>query len=104
MAPIDAPIDSEPKDKVYHSRGLVDPFRIGPVVRIGLPNLLDFGVTSKLTRYFGGGFHVGVIPNFRISYYGEATLSRVEYDVYDRGDPFGWFQFRWGRRAIWACK
>jgi hypothetical protein len=59
------------------------------VVGIGLPNLLDFGVTTKLTRYFGAGFHVGVIPRFRITYYGDATLSYVEYDVYGRAYPFG---------------
>jgi hypothetical protein len=76
-------------DKADHSRGLFGPFRIGPVVGVGLPNLLDFGVTSKLTRYFGAGFHVGVIPKFRIGYYGDATLSFVEYDVYGRAYPFG---------------
>ena len=61
--PSDSIIDSQPKDDADHSRGLFGSFRVGPVVGIGLPNLLDFGVTSKLTRYFGAGFHVGVIPN-----------------------------------------
>ena len=85
--PSDSTVDSEPKAE--HPHGLFGPFRIGPVVGIGLPNLLDFGVTSKLTRYFGAGFHVGVIPKFRISYYGDATLSFVEYDLYGRAYPFG---------------
>lgn len=70
-------------------RGLLGPFQIGPVVGIGLPNLLDFGVTTKLTRYFGAGFQVGVIPTFRIKYYGDATLSFVEYDAYARAYPLG---------------
>ena len=86
--PSDSTMDSQPKDDADHSRGLFGAFRIGPVVGLGLPNLLDFGVTSKLTRYFGAGFHVGVIPKFRISYYGDATLSFVEYDVYGRAYPF----------------
>ena len=84
------PSDStKPKDKADRPRGLFGPFRIGPVVGIGLPNLLDFGFTTKLTRYFGAGFQVGLIPKFRISYYGDATLSFVEYDVYARAYPFG---------------
>ena len=77
------------ENKADQSDGLFGPFRIGPVVGVGLPNLLDFGVTSKLTRCFGAGFHVGLIPKFRISYYGDATLSFVEYDVYGRAYPFG---------------
>ena len=77
------------EDGADHSSGILGPFRIGPVLGAGLPNLLDFGVTSKLTRYFGAGFHVGLIPKFRISYYGDATLSFVEYDVYGRAYPFG---------------
>lgn len=87
--PSDSTIGLEPKDKADRPGGLFGPFRIGPVVGVGLPNLLDFGVTSKLTRYFGAGFHVGVIPKFRISYYGDATLSFVEYDAYGRVYPFG---------------
>src|ERR1039457_5554876 len=47
--PSDSTIDSEPK--ADHPRGIFGPFRIGPVVGVGLPNLLDFGVTTKLTRY-----------------------------------------------------
>ena len=76
-----------------HSRGLFGPFRIGPIVGIGLRNLLDFGVTSRLTRYFVRGFHASVIPKFRFSYYGDATLSFVEYDVYGRAYQFGGSSF-----------
>lgn len=56
---------------------------------VGLPNLLSFGGTAKLTRYLGGGINIGLIPTVKISYYGEATLSYQEYDIYGRLYPFG---------------
>jgi hypothetical protein len=71
------------------SNGLLGPFRIGPVVGVGLPNLLSLGGTLKLTRYLGAGINIGLIPTLRISYYGEATLAYEEYDLYARLYPFG---------------
>jgi hypothetical protein len=64
-------------------------FRIGPVVGVGLPNLLSIGGMLKLTNYLGFGVNVGLIPSTNISFYGEATLSYQEYDVYGRLFPFG---------------
>jgi hypothetical protein len=69
--------------------GILGPFRLGPVVGVGLPNLLSFGGTTKLTRYLGAGLNIGLIPTVRISYYGDATLAYQEYDIYGRIYPFG---------------
>jgi hypothetical protein len=78
--------DSSGRDE---SHGLFGPLRLGPVVGVGLPSLLSFGGTLKLTRYLGAGINVGLIPTLRISYYGDAVLSYQEYDVYGRIYPFG---------------
>jgi hypothetical protein len=56
---------------------------------LGLPNLLSFGGTIKLTRFLGGGLNFGLIPTMRIPYYGDATLAYTEVDVYARIYPFG---------------
>jgi hypothetical protein len=69
--------------------GLLGPFEIGPVIGTGLPNLINFGVTAKLTHYIGAGINVGIIPTLKISYYGQATLAYQEYDAYARIYPFG---------------
>jgi hypothetical protein len=66
-----------------------DVLRIGPVVGVGLPNLLSIGGMMKLTSYVGMGVNVGLIPSTRISYYGEATLEYQEYDAYLHLFPFG---------------
>ena len=71
------------------SDGVLGPFRIGPVVGGGLPSLINFGATIKLTRYLGAGINIGIIPTLKISYYGQATLAYQEYDVYARIYPFG---------------
>lgn len=71
------------------SKGLFGPFRIGPVVGVGLPNLLNVGVMLKVTRYFGAGVNLGVIPTMRIAYYGDATLAYQSYEAYGRIHPFG---------------
>ena len=55
----------------------------------GLPSLINFGATIKLTRYLGAGINIGIIPTLKISYYGQATLAYQEYDVYARIYPFG---------------
>jgi len=51
--------------------------------------VLSFGGAIKLTRYFGAGLNIGLIPTIRISLYGEAELSYQEYDIYGRIFPFG---------------
>jgi hypothetical protein len=66
-----------------------DLIRLGPVVGVGLPNLLNFGGMLKLTRYLAAGVNVGLIPSTKITFYGDATLSYQEYDVYGRIHPFG---------------
>lgn len=66
-----------------------DVFRLGPVVGVGLPSLISIGGMFKITRFIGGGVNVGLIPTTKISFYGEATLSYQEYDVYGRLFPFG---------------
>jgi hypothetical protein len=71
------------------SNGVFGPFRIGILVGAGLPSLLSFGGAIKLTRYFGAGLNVGLIPAVTISLYGEAELSYQEYDIYGRIFPFG---------------
>jgi hypothetical protein len=69
--------------------GIFGPFRIGPVVGVGLPNLLSLGITTQLTRFLGFGVNTGFIPTVQISMYGKATLSYQEYDAYGRIYPFG---------------
>lgn len=71
------------------SGGLLGPFRIGVLVGTGLPEILNFGAQLKLTRFFGAGVNVGVIPTVRINYYGEAAQSYQEYDAYGHIYPFG---------------
>lgn len=77
------------REKRDDSHGVLGPFRIGVLAGVGLPNLLNFGATLKLTRYFGAGVNVGLIPTVRIAFYGDATVSYQEYDVYGRIYPFG---------------
>jgi hypothetical protein len=66
-----------------------DQFKIGPVIGVGVPSLVSFGATLKLTRYLGAGVNVGLIPKVKLSYYGDATLSYQHYDIYGRIYPFG---------------
>lgn len=55
----------------------------------GLPNVLNFGGTAKFFDYIGFGLNMGMIPDIKVSYYGEATLKYREYDAYGRLYPFG---------------
>jgi len=90
MSSSSSSLDAGPASpKKDDSHGVFGPFRIGPVVGVGLPNLLSFGGTLKLTRYFGAGVNIGLIPEAHIAYYGEATLAYQEYDAYGRIYPFG---------------
>lgn len=77
------------EDETDPSYGLLGPFRIGPVIGTGLPGILSFGGTLKLTRFLGGGINVGLIPSIKLKLYGDAVLSYQEYDVYGRIYPFG---------------
>jgi len=67
----------------------VDQFKIGPVVGTGVPSIISFGGTLKLTRFLGAGIDIGLIPKVKLSYYGDATLSYQHYDIYGRIYPFG---------------
>jgi hypothetical protein len=71
------------------SGGLFGPFRLGVLVGTGLPEVLNFGAQLKLTRFFGAGVNVGIIPTVKINYYGEAKQEYQEYDVYGHIYPFG---------------
>jgi hypothetical protein len=83
-----APQTWEPKGK-DDSDGLLGPIRLGPMVGVGLPSLLSFGGTVKLTRFLGGGLNFGLIPTMRLSFYGDAKLAYKEVDIYGRIYPFG---------------
>lgn len=67
----------------------VDQFKIGPVAGVGIPSIVSFGGTLKLTRYLGAGVNIGLIPKVQLDYYGKATLSYQHYDIYGRLYPFG---------------
>jgi hypothetical protein len=88
LAPRPPPKPSE-EEKEDDTDGVFGPFRIGGLVGVGLPSVLSFGGAIKLTRYFGAGLNIGLIPTIRISLYGEAELSYQEYDIYGRIFPFG---------------
>ncbi|HVU02511.1 MAG TPA: hypothetical protein VHE30_12195 [Polyangiaceae bacterium] len=82
----------KPDDKADDSDdgdGIFGPFRIGVLVGTGLPSILSFGGMIKLTRFFGAGLNVGLIPAVQVSLYGDAELSYQEYDLYGRLFPFG---------------
>jgi len=81
------PAPPEPDDD--DSGGLLGPFRIGALIGTGLPEVLNFGAQLKLTRFFGAGVNVGLIPTVKINYYGEAAQKYQEYDVYGHIYPFG---------------
>ncbi len=86
------PPSAEPEqedEKKKDRGGLLGPFRLGPVVGVGLPNLLSFGGQLKVTRFFAAGVNVGLIPTVHLAFYGEATLEYQEYDAYGRLHPFG---------------
>lgn len=83
------PPGDEQKEDEDDGDGIFGPFRIGPVIGAGVPNLLSFGGAIKLTRYLGAGLNIGIIPEAQLSLYGEATLSYQEYDIYGRIYPFG---------------
>src|SRR6478752_2728148 len=69
--------------------GGTDQFKIGPVVGVGVPSVISFGGTMKVTRFLGAGVNIGLIPKVQLNYYGDATLSYQHYDIYGRIYPFG---------------
>lgn len=89
MSPSSERTVSEPPESSSSDDSSSDIIRLGPVVGVGLPNLVSVGGMLKLTRFFGGGVNVGLIPTTKIALYGDATLSYQEYDVYGRLFPFG---------------
>lgn len=94
--PATAPADTyqpvnhaEPEPERDESWGLLGPIRLGFLLGTGLPEILSLGGQIKLTKYFGAGINVGLIPTVKISYYGEATMKYQEYDLYGHIYPFG---------------
>lgn len=83
------PEASSEHEKSSNDEGLFGPFRIGFLIGTGLPDLLNLGGQIKLTRYFGAGVNVGIIPTVKISLYGQAKLAYQEYDAYGHIYPFG---------------
>jgi len=69
--------------------GLLGPFRIGPVIGVGLPSLINVGGVIKLTRYFAAGINIGIAPDVKFAYYGEATVSYHAYQIYGHIHPLG---------------
>ena len=69
--------------------GLLGPFRIGPIIGVGLPSLINVGGMLKLTRYFAAGINIGISPDVKFSFYGDATLNYNAYQIYARAHPFG---------------
>jgi hypothetical protein len=88
-APSPLPRDEAPVGRADDSYGVFGPFRIGPVLSFGLPSLVGFGGMVKLTRYFGAGVNVGLIPEVTFEYYGDAKVSYQEYSGYGHVHPLG---------------
>ena len=76
-------------DKKSDDEGVFGPFRIGFLIGTGLPDLLNLGGQIKLTRYFGAGVNIGIIPTVKLALYGQAKLAYQEYDAYGHIYPFG---------------
>lgn len=81
-------VQEEPEGK-SETDGIFGPFRIGPVVGVGLPALLSFGGMMKLTPYFAAGLDIGIVPEVHFVYYGDATVSYQQADLYAHIHPFG---------------
>jgi hypothetical protein len=79
----------DPKSRDEQGKGLLGPFRIGVLVGGGLPSLLSFGGIIKVTRYFGAGVNIGLVPSVKLALYGDAELSYQHYEIYGRLFPFG---------------
>lgn len=71
------------------SHGVFGPVRIGPLLGLGVPSLLDLGAMVKLTKYVGAGINFGLVPEIEFSYYGDAAVSYQSYDAFGHIHPFG---------------
>jgi hypothetical protein len=69
--------------------GLLGPFRIGPIIGVGLPSLINVGGMLKLTRYFAAGINIGISPEVHFAFYGDARFTYNAYQAYARVHPFG---------------
>jgi hypothetical protein len=67
--------------------GLFGPFRIGPIIGVGLPSLINVGGMIKLTPYFAAGINIGIAPDVKFAYYGDATVSYHAYQIFGRIHP-----------------
>jgi hypothetical protein len=76
----------EAKDE---TNGVFGPFRIGPIVGVGLPSFLVFGGAIKLTKYFGAGINYGIVPKLQFAYYGDATVQYQGVNLYGHIHPLG---------------
>jgi hypothetical protein len=84
-APCETP---PPEEKESDGGGLFGPFRVGPIVGVGFPNFLNYGVTAKLAKIVGVGINAGHIFDTRMPLMGEASVSYNEIDLYGRLYPF----------------
>jgi hypothetical protein len=66
---------------------LLGPFRIGPIIGVGLPSLINVGGMIKLTPYFAAGINIGIAPDVKFAYYGDATVSYHAYQIFGRIHP-----------------
>jgi hypothetical protein len=81
--------DTEKEDTRDDTHGVFGPFRIGPVIGVGLPAFLSFGGAVKLTKYFGAGITYGIVPTLQFAYYGDATVAYQGVGIYGHIHPFG---------------
>lgn len=79
----------EKEEEKDDTNGVFGPFRIGPIVGIGLPSFLLFGGAIKLTKYFGAGMNYGIVPTLQFAYYGDATVQYQGVNIYGHLHPFG---------------
>jgi len=56
---------------------------------VGLPSLINVGGVIKLTKYFAAGLNIGIAPDVKFAYYGDATISYHAYQIYGHVHPFG---------------
>jgi hypothetical protein len=56
---------------------------------VGLPSLINVGGVIKLTRYFATGINIGIAPEVKFAFYGDARVSYHAYQLYGHVHPFG---------------
>jgi len=65
------------------------PVRVGALIGVGFPSVLNAGLTVRITRYLGIGANAGMLPETRLPVSGQATVAYTEYDAYVRVYPLG---------------